>query len=816
MFYLNPSLLSFFVLFLSFAGLQAQNDSPVQNSRKVFTAERIEQAPDIDGVLDDAVWEDKTVATDFLMFEPGDGEPARETHRTEVKVLYDDDAIYIAAYMFDNDPERILRQFTQRDNLGQADHFAIDINTYDDAENQTRFIVTSAGAIADARVTGNRDDFNYNVVWEAEISYDLRGWYAEIRIPYAALRFPEKEEQQWGIQFLRKITHLNEVYTWNYVNRSVGKFTQYNGLIEGIKDIAPPIRLSFYPYTSAEADHFGGKTRGNFSAGMDVKYGITDGFTLDATLIPDFGQTAFDQVELNLGPFEQVFSENRAFFTEGTELFTKGNLFFSRRIGDTPVGFNDAQRQLLDNEVILENPEITDLLNALKISGRTSKNLGIGFFNAVTSETLAVIEDTIAGRTREIVTEPLANYNILVLDQRFAQNSSVTLINTSVLREGRFRDANVSGLLFDVFNGKNSFNFTGEAKMSILNRESYVKGFSSSLGVDRTKGKIRYGVSHNFADDTYDINDMGLNFRNNFNNFSAYGSYQIFEPVGMFNEYRVSLSGRHRRRYDPDVVERTSVEAGLFAVTRTRFAFGGGLEGTTKFRDYFEPRIRGSFITYNESLETNAWVSSDYRKLFAYDVRLGYNTFLGSEQEFFRVRVRPRLRFSDKFSMIYTFNYNTTKDRESFVERQENRAVFASRDNQSLENALQASYNFNNKQGLNLNFRNFWSIASFDENSLAYLQPDGTLDQQGNIKVETDPDVNFNIWNLDLSYRWQFAPGSEAVLLYRNSIFNIDGRDELGYIPSLENLFAEPLRQNISLRVVYFLDYSDISRVLRS
>jgi hypothetical protein len=293
-------------------------------------------------------------------------------------------------------------------------------------------------------MTGENEDYNYNVVWDAETTINEDGWYAEIKIPYAALRFPKKEEQLWGIQMGRQISYLNENYVWNYVNKAVGKASQYTGHLTGIKDITPPVRLSFYPYSSAEVDHFNGNTLTNLNAGLDFKYGISDAFTLDATLIPDFGQTAFDNVELNLTPFEQEFGENRAFFTEGTELFTKGNLFYSRRIGDSPIGFNAAQRERLNNEIILENPEEAALINALKVSGRTNNDLGIGFFNAITREEKAVYLDTLTGQTRSRVTEPFTNYNIVVLDQQFNQNSSITLINTNVTREGHFRDGNVS------------------------------------------------------------------------------------------------------------------------------------------------------------------------------------------------------------------------------------------------------------------------------------------------------------------------------------------------------------------------------------
>jgi len=803
---------------LAFPKLQAQTSPLSKNIKKTYKTQRISDAPEIDGVLDDTVWNAIPVATDFVMVQPGDGTPSRDTHPTKVKLAYDDEAIYIAAYMYDNEPSRILKQFTQRDNIEQSDFFLIDLNTYNDGENQTRFVITSAGAIADAKMSGNREDFSYNVVWQGETSFDNEGWYAEIKIPYAALRFPKKEEQLWSIQFLRSILHLNEIYTWNYIDKSIGKDSQYNGLLTGIRNIDPPVRLSFYPYASAEVDNYKNNTKSNFSAGLDFKYGISDAFTLDATLIPDFGQTAFDNVELNLGPFEQAFGENRAFFTEGTELFTKGNLFYSRRIGDTPIGFNSVQTALLDNEILVENPDKADLLNAVKVSGRTENGLGIGFFNAFTKKTNAIIGDTLTGLNREIITEPFANYNIFVLDQQYNQNSSITLINTNVTRNGHARDGNVTGFLFDINNKKNSFNYSGEAKMSNVNKPSQnITGFASEFEINRTKGNFRYGFEHGFANETYDINDLGLNFTNNYNNFETNISYEIFEPTKFLNKFRVRIFGDHRRRYKPNIQTESAIGTNFFAATLKRFAFGSYIKLNTDSKDFFEARRAGKYVNYPGYAVIDGFISSDYRKKFAYDVNMNYVSFFDSNRENLRVNISPIFRFNDQFSLKYNFSYSTTTNRNSFVTLEPSREIFGLRDVKSIENSLQASYNFNTKQALNLSFRNFWSVADFQENEYSVLNDNGELSPINYPITQTNnPNANFNIWNLDLSYRWQFAPGSEAILLYRNSIFNFDKRSDIQYAESLQNLFNQDLRQNLSLRIVYFIDYNNVKNIIKS
>ena len=214
--------------------------------------------------------------------------------------------------MFDPNPDKILRQLSQRDEVFvQADLFYVALNTLNDGINETRFYVTSAGTIGDSKNSQNEEDFNYNVVFDCKTSIDKKGWYAEYKIPYNALRFPEIEMQDWSVNFYRELKNKNETHSWNFIDNKVGNEKLYNGLVTGIKNINPPVRLTFYPFAQGVVSNFDNNSETDVTAGLDLKYGISDSFTLDLTLVPDFGQTAFDEVRLNLGPFEQRFSEQR-------------------------------------------------------------------------------------------------------------------------------------------------------------------------------------------------------------------------------------------------------------------------------------------------------------------------------------------------------------------------------------------------------------------------------------------------------------------------------------------------------------------------
>ncbi len=784
-------------------------------TKKNLEATRITTPPKIDGILDDSIWDELPTYGDFKMFQPGNDGEVDPEYQSEVKFAYDNNAVYIAAYMYHPNPAAILKQFSQRDEVNvQADRLTVALNTYNDGINETRFFVTSAGTIGDAAVTQEDTDFNYNVVFTCRVSQDDKGWYAEFKIPYNALRFPEVDVQDWSINFYRRLTAKNETHTWNFIDNSIGRDTQYNGTISGVTNIDPPVRLTFFPFLQGVTTSFDGENETSFAAGMDIKYGLSDSFTLDATLIPDFGQAAFDEVRLNLGPFEQTFRENRQFFTEGIDLFNRGDIFFSRRVGSAPTG---SIGEIQDSEKVIEDPSKVNLLNAIKVSGRTEDKLGVGVFNAITEKTYATIEDTISGERRRVLVEPLANYNIFVLDQQFNKNSSISLINTNVIREGSFRDANVTGLVFDVADKANTFRTSGRVIVSNINEGlGFKTGMQTEFDIFRTTGNFRYRFGHDFANTTLDINDLGLNFRNNFNNFTLGGSYQIFEPTNTFNNYRIGARIRHRRLYDPNVVTGNNASVDAFFALKTRFAFGGFISVNSENRDYFEPRVDGRYVLYNPNIGGETWVSSDYRKKFAYDVRVGMRTWQNEDQYRYNIEVEPRYRFSDSFLVIWSTEFQTSIDNFGWVYNDEENIFFGERDIINLENSLTASYNFDPYKALDLRFRNFWSTADYSDNDYSTLNGDGTRTPADYDLENRDPNTNFNIWNLDLSFRWRFAPGSEATLLYRNQIFNVDDQATINYSDSLSNLFDQPAQHTVSLRITYFVDYNNVKNVFKA
>ncbi|WP_431157670.1 DUF5916 domain-containing protein [Winogradskyella poriferorum] len=788
----------------------------VSQEKKSLQIERTSKAPKIDGKLDDIAWKNAEIATDFIQFRPEIGNPLPEEQRTEVKVTYDDQAIYVAAYLYD-DPNLVMKQLVNRDNFGQTDFFLVVLNPNNDAQNDTSFFVFSSGQQADAISNPSiGEDFGWNAVWNSAVEMKDDGWTVEMKIPYRTLRFADQEEPTWGLQFHRQFRRDRSQYTWNPIDPTKGYVGLYNGEMTGLDNIKPPVRLNLYPFTTGILNTFDGEVDSDLRFGMDIKYGITDNFTLDATLIPDFSQAGFDNIVLNLGPFEQTFSEQRQFFTEGVDLFSKGGLFFSRRIGSAPTG-----ELILATNESANVPGEVKVLNALKVSGRTKDGWGLGILNAITEKTYGTITNEDTGETREEVVEPFTNYNILVVEKQFGGNSAISLINTNVTREGEFRDGNATALVANLVNKKNTYRLDTELRMSNVNYQnaSTETGFSSFLFVGKVAGNFRYSFDHRFADTKYDINDLGLNLRNNRNDFGFDFSYQTFEPSGRLNSYRFNFFTNYRRLVDPNTFSRFNIGGGYRAFTRKLDAYGFRLNVQPgKQYDFFESRDGRAFI-FENSVSTGGWVSTNYNRAFAIDIRANVATLFEEGRDLFRYdfEFEPRFRFSDKLLMVYGLNFDYRNGDRGYATNVNGVPILGERNRQIVTNTLSGNYTFNPFHSLGLTFRHYWDTVMYDYDMFTLLDNGRltTADGFNKDNIGGDPDINFSTWNVDLSYSWQFAPGSFLTALYRNQLFNFDENADDNFTESLDLLFQQPIRNTFSLRVQYFIDYNGIKSVFK-
>ncbi|MES2863497.1 MAG: DUF5916 domain-containing protein [Bacteroidota bacterium] len=789
------------------------NQLELEVQKKKISAIKTNTSIKIDGDLDEAEWKNVPIAKDFVMFDPDNGRPEANELRSEVKVLYDNDAIYIGATLYDNEPNKILKEISERDDFGAADFFGVFINGFNDGQQEYSFFVNASSGQADCIRTGSQgEDFSWDAIWHSEAKITNEGWQVEIKIPYAALRFSKEDKQTWGIQFFREVRRLRQKFTWNPVDNKKGSFTQQAGTLEGVENIDTPTRLFLIPYTSYYLNSLGKeKAFGTIKGGLDLKYGLTDAFTLDMVLIPDFGQTKFDNKILNLGPFEQILNENRPFFTEGTDLFNKGGLFYSRRIGQRPSAYPQTNM----NEEVVEYPKTVDLVNAVKISGRTKEGLGIGFLNTVTQKTNAIIRDVNTGMERLETVEPLANYNVLVLDQRFNGNSSVSLINTNVTRDGKFRDANVTATAFDLNTKKNTFNTNGAFRYSYVNNYAAMenkKGISTYLNLAETAGNFRYSIGGQYVSDDYDNNDLGVNFQTNYYSLSGSASYRTLKPTEKLNSFRINLNVFSQFDNRTNYLQDQNININANLTTKKNHAAGFGFNISPFERhNFYNPQVEGRYVIFPKNYGTWAWISTNYNNKFAIDLEPNVGFAEAKGWWYWGLNFSPRYRFNDKFTLIYRNNlYNEYQDLGRVAQNGDD-IVFAKRDNQTFETGLEGKYSITSKMNFGLNLRHYWSFS--ENNSYHKLLENGYVEDYAYTENENS---NFNSWNFDLSYSWWFAPGSQMSVLYRNNsgIFQREIDKDMSY--QAKQVFNhEQLNHTFSISLRYFIDYNQAKNVFK-
>lgn len=783
-----------------------------QNPKKTLTTQFTKEKISIDGKFDENVWDTANVATDFMMVEPDNGKPIDSSKKTEVKLVYDNEAIYVAAKLYDDEPNKIMKQLTQRDVFGSADHFGMQINGYNDGQQEFRFFVSAADVQIDVFYTeSNGEDYSWNAIWDSKVVTTDYGWAVEMKIPYAALRFSTESKQTWGLNFYREIKRTNGKYTWNLLDNKINSESNQAGILEGIENINTPTRLFLIPYSSFYLNASDSrKAVGEFKGGMDIKYGISDAFTLDAILIPDFGQTKFDDVQLNLGAFEQQFNENRSFFTEGTDLFNKGDLLYTRRIGQAP------NVSVADNETVEEMPNSIKLINAVKVSGRTRGGLGIGVLNAVSENTKVIVKNNDTGETRLQTIAPLTNYNVFVLDQRFNKNSSVSLVNTNVTRNGSYRDANVSALVWDLNTKSNSFQALGEFEYSNVNTVDNKEGIRSFAEFNKTKGKIRFGAGGFIVTQDFDNNDLGINFETGYYNLYGNASYRLLNPTKHWNKFQLNFNNYNEFHKETGLLKANNYNINFYATTKKNLYFGGGTNIDPLETHEFDPRLGINRYSINPD-KYGGWVyvSTNYNYKFALDIEPSYTKYNEKGREVYDITISPRYRFSDKLLVVYSFyGFKYTND-NGYVTQIDNDAnpttasdiIFGYRNVVTYTNTLSARYSLNSDMSITMAARHYWSYSQ----NKKYL----LLNSNGEFSDYTSPvpnqDQDFSTWNLDLNYSWWFAPGSEISVLYRNSSSYFNDVIKKDFDNNVKTLLNDNVLSHVfSVSIKYYIDYNSL------
>ena len=799
--------------------------------KKKINAIRITKSLKLDGIIDEPEWKTAPVADKFIALRPSPFVAETEENKSEVYFLYNNEGIYIGGYFHEKNKDSIASELIGRDGFGNNDFVGIIFDTYYDKINGFEYFITPLGEQMDAKQApnpnGNSEDFTWNAVWQSAAKIHNDGWSFEMFLPYSAIRFGKKKVQDWGLNIVRRRQKSGQQLFWQSIDPTVNGFLTQEGLLSGLTDIKPPLRLQFAPYFSVYANHYPFNEQGvknwnsQVNGGVDVKYGLNQAFTLDMTLIPDFGQVQSDSRILNLTPFDVKYDENRTFFTEGTELFNKGNLFYSRRIGTEPSMHKYDFHS--NDEELTEDAQQAKVINATKISGRTQKGLGIGILNAITKPQHSTYYNSVTGKSEKRESMPLTNYNVLVLDQTMKHNSSISFVNTNVMRNGKDYDANVSAFLFDLNDKKNTWNIGGSGSVSMLLGKDgkNTNGWAHSIYMGKTSGRFNFNIWQELSNDKYDKSDMGYFTNNNTMDQGIWLGYNWPKAKKFFNQFRVNFNHWYSRLVTPiDILKREKLmyqgaggNTNINGQTKKLWYVGANVNWRYTANDYYEARLYGRVWKNKPRVNAGFWWESNSAKKLSW----GGEMFTGKGGYFNRSFINPvlfgKIRFNSKFSVDHMISMNFAKNDAGWAAIEPdalNRGVlydtviFSRRQLAVTENRLSAKYNFNNKMGITFRARHYFSKVK----PVEFYQ----LGTDGYLKTPTNPftgnvNQNYNYFTVDMVYTWQFAQGSFIYVVWKDISESFSRNFESNYISNFGKTLENPQSNSLSVRVIYFLDY---------
>jgi hypothetical protein len=829
-----------FVIFLVVSGLHA--------SEKTATAKRIKGEIKIDGILSEDEWSQAKPVKDFVQKDPVEGVEPLEP--LEVKFLYDDDALYVGAKMYRENLSTVDALVTRRDEIIHSERIIISLDPYNNKKSAYSFVVTASGSIADYYHPSDHEmsrDYSYDLVWEGDAGIDSTGWTAEFRIPFSQLRFNESHSGTWGLNINQWTPSRREDIYWVMIPKDETGWSSKFGKLDGIEGISGGSHLEILPYVTSSLENnpdisgenpYRSVNEFGYRAGLDLKYGISPNFTLDAAINPDFGQVEADPAEVNLTAYETFFEERRPFFTEGNDLLSGGiaNYFYSRRIGGAPS-------RKLSGE-FTDNPSNTGILGAAKLTGRTNSGLSIGALSALTNEETA--KSTFAGNETEKVVEPMTSYNLVRLQQEFGSAAStVGLIVTAVerfievgseLRNILPARAYSGGADWNIrfdggdyeFRGHAGFSHVSGSKQVITNLQKaparlYQRPDAAYVSVDSTAESLSgYTYSAQFSKNAgrhwlwsaqlyvespgFEINDIG-SLRNTdevSKNFSL--TYRENLPGSFYHTYRIRLTSVIKHNFG-GVLNRNNHELNLsMSFPKRSSAYISGVYAGPSYDQFL---TRGSYSVLNEvAYSISGGYSSDWTRDIIWD--LDYS-FENSEmpRKYHMVNTLISYRPPGRFSVSLSPGYYYRKDAWQYLSAtvSDNNStetvsgyVFGNIEQKTLSAQLRLNYAFTPKFTVELYAEPFVSNGTYSEYSL--LEKGGTNDRiifgkdegteiwqneemgnnrwelinQGKTYTISDPDFNYLSFRSNLVIRWEWAPGSTLFFIWQQN------RDEYEFI----------------------------------
>lgn len=799
---------------LSLQGIIARaGDSP-----RSVTAVRVTTPPRVDGVLDDAVWKLAAPAGDFIQRDPHEGTPASE--RTEIRVLYDDKALYFGCMFYDSEPGGIVARLARRDDQPETDDASIRIDSFHDHQTGYEFTFSPAGVKVDILQfdDANKEDASWDPVWDLQTRVSPEGWCAEIRIPFDILRYNRMDsdtaENVWGINFLRDIIRKQESDRWAFTPKSQTGFISRYGHLLGLRNLPVPRQFEALPFVLGEQKYDAAsplmERREKFigDAGLDLKYGVTSNFTIDATVNPDFGQVEADPAVLNLSTYETFYPEKRPFFVEGSPIFrftTFGDgqfgpgMFYSRRIGRA---ISPDEVSVPVNGRIVDLRQHTAILGAAKLSGKTTGGLSVGVLEAFTGEESATVEDSLGNRTEQVV-EPFAHYNVIRLKQDLPQNSNIGFIVTSVAKNSR-RPALTNGWDWNLKFDDNTYNLTGFLAFSQTTT-------GSDDRISGSAGKIVYakiGGEHwlwswdvDFTSNHYNIDDIGFFLRPKDVGTFVSLNYKDDVPGDVVRNYLLGLSLHERRIFDGANIDRAV-----------------GLNGTVLFTNYWN-------VTANASYDGGLYDDRETRGYGLY--RKPHTISAGAElltdgRKPVIVHLSPELNFDDRSKREFGTQIGLTlrpvtwmeysvstgmkwvRNQEAWFENIDTLSpaanIFGDRSTDEYDLTVRGTVTFTRDLTLQVYSQVFLAKGH-------YANPRRLIgtSEFAPFAVSDNPDFNEQSFNMNVVLRWEYMSGSTLYLVWTQARRGGAGNYFTSFGHDLDGAFRIAPSNVILLKVNYWL-----------
>lgn len=832
----NFIFLSFLFLFSGIAVWGNESDTTSTSASKpvrIYTTTRLTTArPVIDGILNDECWKTGEWAGDFVQWIPKEG--AKPSQKTQVKILYDDKNLYVALRAFDTEPQKISRKAGRRDEL-IGDMMGITFDSYHDHRTGFEFNVSAAGQKIDDILTNPmQSDFNWNAVWYVKTGLEDSAWVAEYEIPLSQLRYSNAKEQVWGMHIWRWIDRLSEESDWEPQTLTGPGMLYAFGELRGIKDLPKSQRIEIMPYTLGKLKTFekvpqnpfakNGRTwMGNI--GLDAKIGLSSNFTADLTINPDFGQVESDPSVMNLTAFETFYEEKRPFFLEGKNIFKfemgDANLFYSRRIGHTPV-----YKPILGVNDYLKYPDNTSILSAVKISGKSANGLAIGILQSLTANENARLYS--GGKENDVRVEPLTSYTVARVQQDY--NKGTTVLGGMVTATNRFiNDPNLNFLNRNAFTGGIDFltqwnqkEFFLDAKLiassvggsadAIQNLQlssaryyqrpdarhiqfdpsiTQLSGQGGEIKIGKgSKGLWRYSANLNWKSPGLELNDLGFMQMADLVNQETELSYFVNKPVSIFRTYSVGI---HQNNYWD--YQMNYLNSGFYFYTSMEFLNRWAVSPSVHYQnESIDTHLLrgGPAVLLPELWEGTLNLHSDYsKKIFA--SLTGDRSVAGKDN--YRnsfVEASATVIPFNVLKISVSMNYSKNTDNLQYVDTKvvsgDKKYILAHLDQKTLGATFRIDYNITPELSLQYYGSPFASIGKYSAfkevtsprataysdrflllnttlNGNSYTIPASSGTPEYSIG---NPDFTFNQFRSNLVFRWEYRPGSQLFLVWGN------------------------------------------------